>query len=149
MFFRTESERSFIIFLCFPFLRVQEELVETNWYLLARRRRYKGHFPPGGIFRAERYFLLFKDQLAESGSQKTKENIIPRGKFHLVENGLKCRHDMLKVARHEDDHTICQWWYDIPVVVLLSVSVRLKRKIKTGRVWDPRAGRYEVSISFN
>ena len=50
---------------------------------------YKGHFPLGGIFRAERHFLLFKDQLAESGSQKTKENIIPRGEFRLVENGPK------------------------------------------------------------
>ena len=49
----------------------------------------KGHFPLGGIFRAERHFLLFKDQLAESGRQKTKENIIPRGKFRLVENGPK------------------------------------------------------------
>ena len=39
----------------------------------------KGHFPLGGIFRAERHFLLFEDQLAESGRQKTKENIIPRG----------------------------------------------------------------------
>ena len=38
-------------------------------------------------FRAERHFLLFDDQLAESGGQKTKENIIPRGKFRLVENG--------------------------------------------------------------
>ena len=47
----------------------------------------QGHFPLGGIFRAERHFLLFKDQLAESGRQKTKENIIPRGKFRLVENG--------------------------------------------------------------
>ena len=46
----------------------------------------KGHFPLGGIFRAERHFLLFEDQLAESGSQKTKENIIQRGKFRLVEN---------------------------------------------------------------
>ena len=46
----------------------------------------EGHFPLGGIFRAERHFLLFKDQLAESGHQKTKENIIPRGKFRLVEN---------------------------------------------------------------
>ena len=49
----------------------------------------KGHFPLGGIFRAERHFLLFKDKLAESGRQKKKENIIPRGKFRLVENGLK------------------------------------------------------------
>ena len=49
----------------------------------------KGHFPLGGIFREERHFLLFKDQLAESGSQKTKENIIPRGKFRLVENDPK------------------------------------------------------------
>ena len=40
MFLRTESERSFIVFLCFPFLKVQEELVEMNWNLLARRRRY-------------------------------------------------------------------------------------------------------------
>ena len=47
----------------------------------------KGHFPLGGIFRAERRFLLFKDQLEESGRQKTKESIIPRGKFRLVENG--------------------------------------------------------------
>ena len=29
-----------------------------------------------------------KDQLAESVRQKTKENIIPRGKFRLVENDL-------------------------------------------------------------
>ena len=49
----------------------------------------KGRFPLGGIFRAERHFLLFKDQLAESGRQKTKENIIPRGKFLLVENDPK------------------------------------------------------------
>ena len=33
----------------------------------------KGYFPLGGIFRAERHFLLFKDQLAESGRQKTKK----------------------------------------------------------------------------
>ena len=46
----------------------------------------KGHF---SIFRVERQFLLFKDQLVESGRQKTKENMIPRGKFRLVENGLK------------------------------------------------------------
>ena len=36
--------------------------------------------------KAERYFLMFKDQLAESGRQKSKENIIPRGKFRPVEN---------------------------------------------------------------
>ena len=51
----------------------------------------KGHFPIGGIFLTELHFLLFKDQLAESGRQKTKENIIPRGKFRLVENGPKRR----------------------------------------------------------
>ena len=33
---------------------------------------YEGRFPLGGIFRAEQHFLLFKDQLAESGGQKTK-----------------------------------------------------------------------------
>ena len=44
------------------------------------------HFPLGGTFRAERHFLLFKDQLAESGRQKTEENIIPRGKFRPMEN---------------------------------------------------------------
>ena len=49
---------------------------------------YKGHFPPGEVFRPERQFLLFRDQLAESGYQKTKENI-PGGKFCLVENGRK------------------------------------------------------------
>ena len=48
--------------------------------------RLQGHFPLGGIFRAERHFLLFKDQLAESGRQKAKENTIPGGKFCLVEN---------------------------------------------------------------
>ena len=52
-------------------------------------RYLKGHFPLAGIFRAERHFLLFKDQFSESGRQKTKENIIPRGKFRLVENGPK------------------------------------------------------------
>ena len=31
-------------------------------------------------------FFCLKDQLAESGRQKTKENIIPRGKFRPVEN---------------------------------------------------------------
>ena len=46
----------------------------------------QGYFPLGGIFRAERHFLLFKDQLGESERQKTKENIIPRGKFRLVDN---------------------------------------------------------------
>ena len=56
----------------------------------------KAH-PPGGIgsrpfstglnFPRGATFLFFKDQLAESGRQKTKENIIPRGKFRLVENG--------------------------------------------------------------
>ena len=49
----------------------------------------KGHFPPGGIFRVERHFLLFKDQLAETGRQKTEENIIPRRKFRLVEKSPK------------------------------------------------------------
>ena len=48
-----------------------------------------GYFPLGGIFRAERHFLLFKDQLAESGHQKTKENTIPRGKFRPVETTLR------------------------------------------------------------
>ena len=43
----------------------------------------KGHLPLGGIFRAEQHFLLFEDQLVESGRQKTKENIIPRGNFAL------------------------------------------------------------------
>ena len=48
----------------------------------------KGHFPLGGIFRTEGHFLLFKDQLGDSVCQKTKEIIVPRGKFLLVENGL-------------------------------------------------------------
>ena len=43
-------------------------------------------FPLGGIFRAERHFLLFKDQLSENGRQKTKRKyhsgrkILPSGK---------------------------------------------------------------------
>ena len=37
------------------------------------RIAHKGHIPLGGIFRAERHFLLFKDQLAESGRRKTKK----------------------------------------------------------------------------
>ena len=40
------------------------------------------------FFRAERHFLLFDDQLAVSGREKTKENIIPQGKFRPVDNGL-------------------------------------------------------------
>ena len=49
----------------------------------------KGNFPLGGSFRTKRHFLLFKDQLAESGHQKTKENIIPRRKFRLVKKALE------------------------------------------------------------
>ena len=48
----------------------------------------KGYFPLGGIFHMERHFLLFKDKLEEGGLQKTEENIILRGKFHLVETAL-------------------------------------------------------------
>ena len=55
----------------------------------------KGHFPLGGIFRAERHFFLYKDQLAGSGRQKTKENINPRGKFHLVENSSQTAFPLL------------------------------------------------------
>ena len=58
--------------------------------------RHKGHFPLGGIFLAERHVPLFKDQLAESGRQKTKENIIPRGKFRLVENSPKSHCSLLQ-----------------------------------------------------
>ena len=46
----------------------------------------EGRFLLAGIFRAEWNFLLFKDQLAESGCQKTKEITAPRGKFRPVEN---------------------------------------------------------------
>ena len=46
---------------------------------------FKGRVPLGGIFRAERNFLLFKDQLAESGRRKTKEIILipPDGKNNI------------------------------------------------------------------
>ena len=54
----------------------------------------------GGIFRAERHFLLFKDQLAESGRQKRKENIIPRGKFRIVENGTKVFNTRVSAINH-------------------------------------------------
>ena len=46
----------------------------------------KDRFPVGGMFRAERNFLLFEDQLADSKLQRTKEIIVPRRKFHRVEN---------------------------------------------------------------
>ena len=48
----------------------------------------KGSFPQGGIFRTDRTILFFKDPLADSGPQKTKEIIVPRGKFRIVEDGL-------------------------------------------------------------
>ena len=63
--------------------RPTQQSQECTWMQLL-----KGHFPPGGIFREERHFLMFEDQLAESGRQKTKENIIPCGKFRLEENDL-------------------------------------------------------------
>ena len=58
-----------------------------QWYIITRKDR----FPLGRIFREERNFLLFKDQLAESGRQKTKEIIGLRGKFGLVENSHNTR----------------------------------------------------------
>ena len=61
------------------------------WIKISGTDKYvsEGYFPLGGIFRAERHFLLFKYQLAESRRQKTKENTIPRGKFRLVEKDLE------------------------------------------------------------
>ena len=44
--------------------------------------KWEGEISRWGILRP----FLFKDQSAESGRRKTKENIIPRGKFRLVEN---------------------------------------------------------------
>ena len=49
----------------------------------------KGHFLLGGIFRAEWYFLLSFDAHSPPIGLQTKENVAPRGKFRLVENGLK------------------------------------------------------------
>ena len=60
--------------------RPTQQSQECTWMQLL-----KGHFPPGGIFREERHF---EDQLAESGRQKTKESIIPCGKFRQEENDL-------------------------------------------------------------
>ena len=78
----------------------------------------EGHFPLGGIFREERHFLLFKDKLAESGSQKTKENIIPRGKFRLVENGpKKVEIDFSKVCTISFERPVnylCDAWHIFP-----------------------------------
>ena len=50
--------------------------VYISFKAIFRRR----NFPHGATF------SLFKDQLAESGRQKTKENIILRGIFLLAEN---------------------------------------------------------------
>ena len=52
------------------------------------------NFPRGG------HFLLFKDQLAESGRQKTKENI-PLGKFRLVENDPEAHFPLGRIFRAE------------------------------------------------
>ena len=72
--FRTRSQERYAI-------------VTTIW----RPGLTKGCFRLGGIFPAERHFLLCKDQLAESLRQETKENIIPRVKFRLVENDPKIK----------------------------------------------------------
>ena len=61
----------FILTIDSQYNQVLSEIVAT-WDLS------KDHFPLGGIFHAERHFLLFKDQLAKSGRQKTKEIIVPR-----------------------------------------------------------------------
>ena len=74
-----------------------------------RQFGHKGHFALGGIFGAERHFLLFKDQLAESGRQKTKENIILRGKFRLVENDPKS--DEAFIVYHTSDKCISVTYY--------------------------------------
>ena len=63
---------------------LQEKLNSANV------RNNKANFPLGGIFRAERHFLLFKDQLADDGRQKTKENIIPRLKIPPSGKRLLC-----------------------------------------------------------
>ena len=52
-------------------------MILAGIFKISQQRTCLGHFPLGGIFRAERHFLLFNDQLAESGPQKTKENVIP------------------------------------------------------------------------
>ena len=49
---------------------------------------FKGHFPLGGIFRAERHFLLFKDQLERVGVKDKRKyhsvrKIPPSGKRPL------------------------------------------------------------------
>ena len=61
--------------LCFQRISETEYIKDKNRPFSTRRN-----------FHAERHFLLFKDQLVESGRQKTKENIIPHGNFRLVEN---------------------------------------------------------------
>ena len=50
------------------------------------------NFPRGGTF------LLFKDQLAGIGRQKTKENIISRGKFALLENDPYIRNRRVAIS---------------------------------------------------
>ena len=44
-----------------------------------------GPFPPDRIVRKEQNFLLLEDKLVEGMRQKTKEIIVPSGKFRLVE----------------------------------------------------------------
>ena len=45
-----------------------------------------GRLPEGRILRVKQNFPLFEDEVLEGMRQKTKEIIVPREKFHPVEN---------------------------------------------------------------
>ena len=63
--------------------------------LNSRIRHYSGSFFTRRNFPRGAAFTLFKNQLTESRCQKTRQNIIPRGKFCQVKNnGLRVRQNV-------------------------------------------------------
>ena len=57
--------------LCVDFKRATLEISSKE----AGGLKHKGHFPLGGILRAEGHFLLSKDRLAESGRKDKKNSL--------------------------------------------------------------------------
>ena len=90
----------------------------------------------------ERHFLLFKDQLEESGRQKTKENIIPRGKFRLVENSLQ-EHFPLGGISAQSDIFFClnTNWRRVGVIIQKKISFRAQNS-----AWWKMAFRYDTTL---
>ena len=87
----------------------------------------KGRFLPGRIFRGEEG--VFKDQLPESGRQKTKEIIVPRGRFHLVENHLNTIFD--KTLQQNFDFVTKNFRYDDFLITCRDIKPHLYSTVFT------------------